>query len=208
MFEIAWRIQKYNYICKKIKVMKKFLLFLLIPILFGCEIYELESNPQLNLNGPWRIIGIQADYSDGVLDLTHRDGIYAVSPLIVDSITDNGWVAHNDTTGIKPCFLYKNGYVWEFDYNQLIIKNNRDEIIGRYYCYYRSSFYNPNDFFLVDKNTGIEIEGNFNFSYYANGSMPASNLSITIPEINYNLGGTERSMERTITQKITLSLTR
>ena len=187
--------------------MKKLLFFLvLIPILFGCETYEDISNPQLNINGDWRIINIQADYSDGV-QILNAD-YYAVSPLIVVETTDNGWIVQNDTTNLQPCYFYKNGYHWDFDYNNLILKNGNDQIIAEYNVWFGSEFYNPNDFFLTDKNSGQRIAGKFHTSFYASGSMPANDLWITVPEIEFNLSGSERSMERFITQRITLLLTK
>lgn len=187
--------------------MKKLLILLaLIPFLFGCEVYEDYSNPQLNINGDWRIINVQSDYSDGVRIL--NADFFAVSPLVVVETTDDGWVVRNDTTGIHPCYFYKTGYHWEFDYNELIIKNDRDQIIGEYYVSFGNTYYNPGDFTLEDKQTGQFIAGNFHITFNANGAMPASDLWITVPEIEFNISGAERSMDRFITQEITLLLTR
>lgn len=186
--------------------MKKLLFLLLTLILFGCEMYTEESNPQLNLNGPWRIINIQADYSDNVTVI--NGDFYAISPLVVISTSTDGWLVQNDTTGVEACKFYKNGYVWEFDYNQLIIKNDKDEIVGWYYFSLKSQFYSPGDFLLTNKNSGTSVGGKWHFSCEASGSIPANDLWITVPEIEFNLGGPERSQERFVTQKITLHLTR
>jgi hypothetical protein len=187
--------------------MKKFLFFLLlVPFLFGCETYEDYSNPQLNINGSWRIINVQADYSD---DVKVENGDYfAVSPLIVLSSGNNGWLVQNDTTDISPCYFYKNGYRWDFDYNNLILKNDRGQIIAKYYVSFGNTFYNPGDFTLTDQYTNQPIGGVFHMTFNANGVMPASDLWITVPVIEFNLSGPERSMDRFISQEITLKLTR
>lgn len=187
--------------------MKKILyLLMFIPHLFGCEYYEEQSNPQLNVNGEWRIINIQADYSDNVQVINSE--YFAVSPLVVMETTENGWIVQHDTTNIHPCLFYKNGYRWEFDYNNLIIKNDMDQIIGEYFISFGDTYYNPGDFKLTDQYSGQSIAGNFHLSFNANGANPASDLWITVPEIEFNLGGAERSVDRFITQEITLLLTR
>ena len=104
--------------------MKQLLFLFFIPFLWGCQKYEEISNTQLNVNGEWRIVSIIPTYQSTItnsIQISNSD-FYALSPFVVvsNNVTNNTMVIKNDTTNIKPCFFYKNGYVWEFDYNNLI----------------------------------------------------------------------------------------
>lgn len=187
--------------------MKKLLFLLLTLFLFGCEMYIEPSNPQLNINGKWRIIDITATYSENLVVV--NDNFYAISPFSVVSTTNNQWLIRNDTTNINACYFYKKGYQWEFDYNQLLILNDRGGIIGWYYVGFMNSYYNPNYFTLTDKASSAPIGGLWEYlPENGNGSFPANVLYITVPEIDFNLDGPERSYDRLITQSITLTLMR
>lgn len=188
--------------------MKKLaLLLLLVPFIFGCQPYYVQpSEPYLNINGKWKIIDILPTYSEGV-QIVDPD-FFAVSPFVVTSTSNDGWIIQHDTTNIESCYFYKTGYRWEFETNLLILKDDGGKIIGEYYVNYGNIFYNKQDFFLTEKYTGINIGGKFHLSYNANGSNRANDLWITVPELNINVTGPERSMERVITQSITLFLTR
>jgi len=186
-------------------IKKIFILFLLIG--FGCQIYEEPSNPQLNLNGTWRIVEIVSTYSESIEII--NDNYYAISPFYVVSNIDNKWLIRNDTTNIQSCYFYKKGYVWEFDYNNLTLKNNTGNILGKYYIGIIDSYYNPNYFLLTEKETNKPIGGIWTFNVlYGNGSFPSSVLYITAPKIEFNIDGPERSYDRLITQSITILLMR
>ena len=192
--------------------MKQILGLILISTLFGCQKYEQISNPQLNLNGQWRIVNINPTFQTTVtnsLQVTNSD-FYALSPFIIVSTntTNNTMVIKNDTTNIRPCFFYKNGYVWEFDYNTLILRTNMGKTLKSYNIWYRDSYYNPNDFFMTDNVTGETIPGNWHVSRNGNGSMPANELYIDVPEIWFDIMSSNRTYVRAINQKITLRLTR
>lgn len=189
--------------------MKKLLFLLLTLILFGCEMYTEESNPQLNLNGRWKIIQIIPNWDKEVI-LINKDSIIQ-APYSVDSIDiDGNMMLKNGIPG-SPCFSYKLGYVWEFDYCNLILQNNMGKILYNYrYGSHGSYVYNPNDFDLYDKVTDGEIPGIWHITPLdaTFGSMPASDISITVPTIYFNLESSGRTFDRFVLQGITLILTR
>jgi hypothetical protein len=191
--------------------MKKLLfLLLLIPLLFGCvPLYTDSSNPQLNLNGQWIITSITPSFSGAVEDIKIVDTSYfaQTSFVIVDTI-GNEILIRNDTTNINPCFFYKTGYVWEFDYNTLIIKNNTGQILREYLVSFGDMYYNPDDFTLQDKITGQAIPGNWHFSQNGNGANPANDLIISMPEISFQVQGSGRSFDRGISQNCIVTFMR
>ncbi len=185
--------------------MKKILFFiLLIPLLFGCEIYTERTNPQYTINGNWTIVDIIPTYSEDLKVI--NDNYYAIAPFDVISINNNQWLIKNDTTGILPCYFYKKGYIWEFDYNNLIIKNDRNKILGQYYI----NFWYGYHISLIDKSTMANISGEFIlfFPQIPYGATPESVMYIRVPEYNFNLDGPERRYDRLIKQNITLTFMR
>ena len=192
--------------------MKQLLFLFFIPFLWGCQKYEEISNTQLNVNGEWRIVSITPTYQSTItnsIQISNSD-FYALSPFVVvsNNATNNTMIIRNDTTNLKPCFFYKNGYVWEFDYNNLILKDNMGKILKSYNIWYKDSYYNPNDFSMTDKLTGESIPGNWHLSRNGNGAMPASDLYIDVPEIWFDIMGSNRTYVRAVNQKLTLRLTR
>jgi hypothetical protein len=72
--------------------MRKIILFLVVFTLFGCEKYELPSNPQLNLNGRWDVIKIRVvidkvNYGSQVKVLNENRA--SVSNFFVTGVTSN-----------------------------------------------------------------------------------------------------------------------
>lgn len=183
---------------------KLFLLFLLSFLLSGCELYVQDTNPQLNINGGWTIIDIIDYYSEDIV--TVDQDFFAISPFDVISTNNNQWLIRNDTTNIEPCYFYKIGYRWEFDYNNLYIKNNRGQFLGSYYIGFIGE-YAPNYFILDSKTNGSQIGGVWEFvPNYTIGSYPANTLFIRVPEFKFSLDGPERSFDRFISQEIILVL--
>lgn len=192
--------------------MKRLLFLLFLPFIWGCQKYEQLSNPQLNLNGQWRLVSIIPTFQTTLsssLVLSNSD-YYALSPFTIVSIDsiNNKMIIRNDTTKIRPCFFYKNGYVWEFDYNSLVLKDNFGNKLKTYNIWYKSSYYNPNDFFITDEMTGETIPGNWHASRNGNGSMPANDLYIDVPEVWFDIMSSNRTYVRAVNQKITLRFTR
>lgn len=191
--------------------MRKISLFISLILLFGCEKYVgTESNPQLNINGRWKISSIVPTYESTVfssIEVTNSE-FFAVSPLKVISYDSNKILVTNDTSRLKPCFFYKRGYVWEFQYNTLTLKNDIGKILAEYNVWFKNNYYSPNDFYLEDKNTGEIIPGNFHFKQNGNGANPANELTITVPDISYDVNICDRKYSRAITQHLFVNLGR
>lgn len=184
--------------------MKKLLFLFIFIILVGCEIVQFPSQPQLNLNGRWIISDITPTFETTVtneIEIINND-FFALSPFTIESISGGKMIIKNDTININPCFFYKKGYVWEFDNNILIIKNNGGKIMRMYYVWFGNQYYNPNDFKLQDKYTGQYIPGNWHFKQNGNGSNRSNDLTISIPEIWFDINGSDRKYERCINQKL------
>ena len=82
---------------------------------------------------------------------------------------------------------HKLGDIWEFDYNNLTIRNDKGIVLGEYYIGYILYQYYPSDSFtLTNKNTG-EYMDLWRFIQSGVGSAPANDLTI-IPPIFPNLG--------------------
>lgn len=191
--------------------MKK-LIFLFIPLLWSCQKYVQPSNPQLNVNGEWRIVSVLSTYESTVassIQVVNSD-FYALSPFKVVTFDSTAGLMRitNDTTNIRPCFFYKTGYVWEFDYNNLILKNSSGNILKSYHVWFGDPYYNPNDFKITDILTGESIPGNWHLSQNGNGAMPANDLYVDVPEIWFDINGSQRSYVRAINQKLTVRFTR
>ena len=191
--------------------MKRLLFLLFLPLLMGCEKYLMESDPKLNINGVWKISTITP-----VLQSTMTTSIkvvnsdfYAQSPFyIVSYNSNNEMLIRNDTSKVKPCFFYKRGYIWEFDYHTLVLKNDVGQILREYKVWFRDTYYNPNDFYLEDKHTGETIPGNWHFSQNGKGSNRANDMVLTVPEIWFDINGSDRSYQRAVNQSIILNLVR
>lgn len=186
-------------------MIKKFIFYiLLIPFFLGCQVYVEPTNIQFNINGEWKLIEITPTYSEDVIII--NDDFYAISPFDVISISNNSWLIRNDTTNIQACYLFKNGFMWEFDYNQLIIKNEKGQRIGWYYV----GYINGNYIQLVDKETMSHIGGVYiiNLPTYPYGTSQSTMMYVTTPELNFNLDGPERSFNRLVNQNITLTFVR
>lgn len=188
--------------------MKKLLLLLLLtPLFFGCELYIDDGNIQNNINGNWKIVNIIPVYSEDITIV--NDDFYAISPFNVVNVENTQWLLRNDTTNIEYCYFYKIGYQWEFDYNYLMIKDDKGKNLGKYYIGFVYSYYTPSYFQLTSKTTGRPIAGEWLFkAEYATGTMPSNIMYITVPELEFSVDGSERSYDRLITQSITLTLMR
>ncbi len=186
-----------------------FFLLLLVFSLFGCQKFEMQSNPQLNINGQWVISSITPSYSPGLVDIKVLNSDYfAQSPFNVISESNGEILVQNDTTNIPPCFFYKLGYTWEFDYDQLVLMNGSGKILSEYYVNFMDAFYNPGDFMLTNKQTGEQIPGVWHLSQNGKGAMRANDLTITVPKIYFSIEGSGRTYDRFISQKCSITFTR
>lgn len=158
--------------------MKK-LLYLLVFILFGCEVYEEPSNPQLNLNGRWDVVDVdviidKVNYGSSVIVTNEEQA--SVSNFIVVGTDENGdLLLTQDFEGtiINRRFDEKSTQ-WEFDYSNLIIKDylKTETIYVDFPCTY------------CTEQTIIETDyrgekTRYTFSIDTYGAMPSNILKLT-----------------------------
>jgi len=114
--------------------MKKILLIVISFLFYGCEVYELPSNPQLNLNGRWDVVEIKVvidkvNYGSQVRVLNENRA--SVSNFYVTGITSNNELLLSqefEKTLINRRFDISTTQ-WMFDYHNLKIKDDVSEEI-------------------------------------------------------------------------------
>ena len=117
--------------------MKKLLIIPLF-VLFGCQIYEQPSNPQLNLNGRWDVVKVRVvidkvNYGSRITVLT-EDSASVNSFYVKKILNDNTLLLSQDFKGtsIDKRFIL-NRTTWDFQYNQLrIYEDNRKLVMERF----------------------------------------------------------------------------
>jgi hypothetical protein len=190
--------------------MRKLIFLLVLPLFWGCDKnVEYVSNPQLNLNGNWKIADYTLSFNSTTTTILKivDNGYVAISPFQVISKDSTTWLVRNDTAGTRPCFIYKRGYQWEFDNNYLILKDNLGNIRDKYRIYFDDPYYGTG-FTLVSMTTMETIPGHFDYSRNGNGSMPASQFSLIVPEIWCDVNDASRKFNRAINQSIILTMVR
>lgn len=160
----------------------KNLFYFLLLFVFGCEVYEEPSNPQLNLNGRWDVVDIrvfaQDMYSEpprfNRINVTNDDIASVGSFNMVGSTEDGFLILTQDfeNTSLNRRFDVNNT-IWEFDYYDLIVRDSLDV----------KSF--PIDFRCQSctKQTKLNFltgsETNYTFSIDTYGAMPSNELILT-----------------------------
>ena len=171
--------------------MKRFLVFLLIPLLFGCEKYDLPSNPQLNLNGRWDVVKVKVvidkiNYGSSVEVLSEIEA--SVSNFYVSSINPNGTLSltqnYNETAIDRRFNINKTN--WEFDYNRLMIFENGQNVTnGGYIFATLPCTYCTEQTVLEWDYMGSKTRYTFDVDTY--GSMPSNKLVLTSQEFVTNI---------------------
>jgi hypothetical protein len=175
--------------------MKNLIFIIGVIFLTGCEKYELESNPQLNLNGSWGVVDVKVvidkvNYGSGVSVL--NDTMGTVYGFTVDHINPDGTLVltQNFNQASEDRRFIENNTTWDFDYNQLrIFENGRNVVVGEYIFTTLPCLY-------CTKRTVLEwrYKGNltrYTFSTDTYGAMPSNELILTSQEFvtNIMLGG-------------------
>jgi len=112
--------------------MKKLILLLFLPLFWGCEKYELPSNPQLNLNGRWDVVKIKVVIDKVNFDSKVRvlsEDRASVSNFLVTGTTPNNELLLSqefEKTIINRRFDISTTQ-WSFDYHNLKIKDDVSE---------------------------------------------------------------------------------
>jgi hypothetical protein len=158
---------------------------LIIPLflLFGCEIYEQPSNPQLNLNGRWNVVKIKVvidkvNFNSHVTVLS--ENVASVSNFYVKQINNDGTLLlsqdFNGTSVDRRFDIDKT--TWDFQYNQLRIYENTKNVV-------------KNDYIFVEfpctyckKNTVMEwdymgYKTRYTFLTDTYGAMPSNEMVLT-----------------------------
>ena len=126
----------------------------------------------------------------------------------IKSINGGYMTIQNDTSKIDHCFFYKIGYLWFFDGNYLILKSNNNLILKKYRIHFGDLTYNPNDFTLVDFDTGRFIPGNWHISTKSIGVNRSNDLIISVPEMWFDITGEGRRYTRAVNQSFILNFVR
>jgi hypothetical protein len=184
--------------------MKNLIFIIGVILLTGCEKYELESNPQLNLNGSWGVVDVKVvidkvNYGSGVSVL--NDTMGTVYGFTVDHINSDGTLVltQNFNRASEDRRFIENNTIWEFDYNRLMIFENGVNVIDNN----NDSIREPKEYIFTTlpctyctKRTVLEwdYKGNltrYTFSTDTYGAMPANELILISQEFvtNIMLGG-------------------
>ena len=162
--------------------MKKLLIIPLF-VLFGCEIYEQPSNPQLNLNGRWNVVKIKVvidkvNFNSHVTVLS--ENVASVSNFYVKQINNDGTLLlsqdFNGTSVDRRFDIDKT--TWDFQYNQLRIYENTKNVVKNDYIFveFPCTYCNKNTVMEWDY-MGYKTRYTFLTDTY--GAMPSNEMVLT-----------------------------
>ena len=191
--------------------MKKLLLILLIPTLFGCEKIGFPSNPQLNLNGRWDVVDIdviidKVNYGSQVSVISDNEA--AISNFYVDHINSDGTLVL--TQKIKETSVDKRFMVnktrWDFEYNRLYIYENNINVInnGSYIYATLPCTYCTTQTILEWDYMGSKTRYTFSIDTY--GAMPGNVLKLTSQSFVTNIMINNNSYDKAIISHLVITL--
>src|SRR6056300_436328 len=159
--------------------MMRYLFLVLCIFLFGCEVYEETSNPQLNLNGRWDVVEVdvvidKVNYNSEVTVLD--DSRASVSTFFITEIEEDGDLILGqdfENTIINRRFD-ESTTQWEFDYYDLIISDDiSTEIMDiDFPCTYCTEH-------TVIETDYMGSKTRYTFSVDTYGAMPSNTLKLT-----------------------------
>ena len=171
--------------------MKKILVIFLIPFLFGCEKYELPTNPQSQLNGRWDVVKIKVvidkvNFSSHVTVLSETEA--AVTNFYVKRVlNDTTLLLGQDfnATSVDRRFDI-NKTTWSFENNQLRIYENNQNVVNDGYIFvdFPCTYCTKNTVMQWDYIGG---KTRYTFSTDSYGSMPANELLLTSQSFYTNI---------------------
>lgn len=173
--------------------MKKLLVLLFVSLFWGCEKYELPSNPKLNLNGRWDVVKIKVvidkvNYDSQVKVLNENRA--SVSNFYVTGITPNNELLLSqdfEKTLINRRFDISTTK-WEFDGSNLRIK---DDVSDEWMEVWLPCNYCTKQTIIETDFMGQKTRYTFDLDTY--GSMPSNTLVLTSQTFftNIMIGGNQ-----------------
>lgn len=192
--------------------MKKLLLLLLIVSLVSCQKYEDFSNPQLNLNGRWDVVKVKVvidkvNFNSHVTVLS--EDVASVSNFYVKQINSDGTLLlSQDIAGTSPDKRFSvNKTTWDFQYNQLRIYENNQNVIKTDYVFVGF----PCTY--CTKNTVMEwnylgSETRYTFSIDTYGAMPSNEMLLTSQSFYTNIKLGNNTYDKAIESHLEITLHR
>lgn len=187
--------------------MKRFLVFLVIPFLFGCEKYELETPPSLN-GGKW----ILTDYDITVISSISpvkviKTDTVCISSFNLQQITDNGVIMKQDyNRTAKDRRFIRGKTTWEFDSNNSQLYCDYTQMIG---------VPKPEPFWVNLSNYSKNMEitnttsgSTTNYTFQANDVGYSRTLTLLSPAIVTDLYLSSGTRDKAVTVRITLHFMR
>ena len=167
--------------------MRKISLFISLILLFGCEKYELPTNPQSKLNGRWDVVKIKVvidkvNFNIHVTVLSETEA--AVNNFYIKQVLNDTTLLlgqdFNNTSVDKRFDIDKT--TWSFENNQLrIYENNQNVVKGTSIDNYIFATFPCN---YCEKNVVLEWDylgskTRYTFTTDTYGAMPANELILT-----------------------------
>jgi len=196
--------------------MKKILVIFLIPFLFGCEKYELPTNPQSQLNGRWDVVKIKVvidkvNFNSHVTVLSETEA--AVTNFYIKRILNDSTLLlgqdFNNTSVDRRFDLDKT--TWSFENYQLrIYENNQNVVKGTSIDNYIFVKFPCN---YCKENTVLEWDylGNktrYTFETDTYGAMPANKLVLTSQTFYTNIKLGSNEYDKAIVSHLEITLHR
>jgi len=187
--------------------MKRFILFLVIPLLVGCEKYEVMSAPSLG-GGKWILTDYDVTVISSISDVkVIKSDTICITSFSLQQITNNGVIMRQDYrgTGLDRRFI-KGKTTWEFD------GSSGSNFYGLFCDYVQMpGTPKPNpftvDLSMYDKNMAIynTINGSVtNYTYRTNDVGYTRNLTLVSPPIVTDLYMSNGSRDKAATVRVTL----
>jgi len=188
--------------------MKRFLVFLLIPILFGCEKYELESPPNLG-GGKW----IFTNYEITIIS-THpnvnslsSNNIVKNDTICINNINEQSFISggilmeENYESTQKDRRFIKGRTTWEFD------GPAQSDVYGLFCDYLQTpGTMEPNPFRAVLSiyNKNLEINYSTNYTYRINDVGYPRTMDLMSPPFNTDIYLSNGTVVNSATVRVTL----
>jgi len=191
----------------KLKKMKKFLFLLLVPFLFGCEMYLEES--EVHLTGrEWFFTDYQIVVTRSISDVTViKDETVCITAFGEQSYFGDGiLMQQNYDYALEDRRFIKGATIWEFDDNNYTLYINRNTDM-RFPVVYPSYMRTEHTQMRVENPTNGAVT-NYTFFTDAMGANYPLKLTLTSPPIVSDLLLSNGMRDKAVTVQIILIFTR